>query len=203
MAMKIAVLGSGNVGSALGAAWVRAGHQVVFGVRDVAKGTEVKGASVATMPDAVRRAEVVALAVPWSAVSEVLKQCDTSGKIVIDCTNPLSSGLQLVVGFNSSGGEQVAALAPKAKVAKAFNTTGYGNMENPNYGGKGLTMLFCTDHDDVKPALEKLVRDVGFAPEFAGPLKQARYLEPLAMLWITMSMQIGRDFAFSLVRRQG
>lgn len=199
--MKIAVLGSGNVGSALGAAWVRAGHQVLLGVRDVAKRTQVKGASVATMPDAVRQAEVVALAVPWPAVPDVLKQCDTSGKILVDCTNPLSPSLELVVGFNSSGGEQVAALAPKAKVGKAFNTTGFANMENPNYGGKGITMLYCTDDAGIKPTLEKLVRDVGFTPEFAGPLKQARYLEPLAMLWITMSMQIGRDFAFDLVRR--
>lgn len=199
--MKIAVLGSGNVGGALGEAWVRAGHQVVFGTRDGAA-PAIAGAKGASVAQAIRDAEVVVLAVPWAAVPDVLAQAkDWSGKILIDCTNPLGPGLELTLGFNTSGGEQVAGLAQGARVAKAFNTTGFNNMKSPKYGGRPVTMLFCSDDAGARKTVEQLVRDVGFEPVFAGPLKQARYLEPLAVLWISMSQQQGRDFAFAVVRR--
>lgn len=203
--MKIAVIGSGNVGGTLGRSWMKAGHPVVFGVRDEKTTSSVAtGANTAPMAQAIRRAEVVVLAVPWPAVPDVIAQLpDWSAKIIIDCTNPLTQKLELAVGFNTSGGEQVANLARNDKVVKAFNTTGFNNMENPTYAGKPISMFFCTDDPTAQKVGEQLVRDAGFEPVFAGPLKQARYLEPLALLWISMSIKggYGRDFAFTLIRR--
>lgn len=201
--MEIALIGSGNVGSALGEAWVRAGHRLVIGSRQGPAGeSPVAGARCDTVSSAVRGAGAVVLAVPWAAVPEVMQQGgDWRGKIVIDCTNPIGPGFQLAVGLNSSGAEQVAALAPGARVAKAFNTVGFNVMRNPVFHGKAATMLFCSDDEDAKQAAKQLIADAGFEPVFAGPLRQARYLEPLAMLWITMAQSGGREFAFTIVSR--
>ncbi len=199
--MKIAVIGSGNVGGALGEAWVRAGHEVVFGTKGGAGGV-IKGAKGATVADAIRDAQVVVLAVPWAAVPEVLGQVKNwSGKTLIDCTNPIAPGFELALGHATSGAEKVASLAPGARVAKAFNTTGFNNMLKPQYGGEPVSMLFCADDPATQKTVEQLVCDVGFEPVLAGPLKQARYLEPLAMLWISMSQRLGREFALTLVWR--
>ena len=201
--MKIAVIGSGNVGGALGKSWVRAGHQVVFGVRDE-KSKLPPGASSAPVAKAIRDAEVVVLAVPWPAVHDVLRQFDDwPSKILVDCTNPLTSGLELALGFSTSAGEQVASLAKSNKVLKAFNTTGFANMANTDYGGKPITMFFATDDTEAQKAGEQLVRDAGFESVFAGPLKQSRYLEPMAMLWISMAVKYGQgsNFAFTVLRR--
>lgn len=200
--MKIAVIGSGNVGGTLARAWVRAGHEVVSGVASGRPGTDIPSVKTSTVAESVVGADAVVLSVPWSAVSEVLGVVeDWSGKIIIDCTNPIGPGFELAVGFNTSGAEKIASLATGSAVVKAFNTTGFDNMQNPQYGGKPLTMLFCTDDPAAQSIAEQLIRDVGFEPVFAGPLKRARYLEPLAMLWITMSQRQGRDFAFILVHR--
>lgn len=200
--MKIAVIGSGNVGGALGTAWVRAGHQVTFGSRKPSEDKPVPGSSVADVKSAIENAEVVVLAVRFSAVPDVLKQIpDWKNKVLIDCTNPLTPKLDLSCGFSTSGGEQVAAQAKGARVVKAFNTTGAGNMQNPQYGGRGVTMLYATDDKSAASVAEQLVRDVGFEPQFAGPLKQARYLEPICALWISLVPQLGLNFAFTIVKK--
>lgn len=197
--MNIAVLGSGNVGSALAEAWQRAGHNVVYGKRQDADAP----ASVPAKPiaDAIRGAEVIALCVPWSAVADVLSKNDYTGKVLIDCTNPIGSNFQLEKAGATSGGETVARLIPRSKVVKAFNTTGFANMRNPQIRGEKITMFYCGDDATAKQTVSKLITDIGFDPVDAGPLTQARYLEPFAMLWITLSLKIGREFAFQLVRR--
>ena len=198
--MKIAVIGSGNVGTALGDEWTAKGHQVVYGSRSCndESSSRRKFASVA---NAIAQSEVVALAVPWDAVQSVLSSNDLSGKIVIDCTNPIAPGFELAIGTTTSGGETVAKLAKGALVVKAFNTTGFGNMRNPAFGGTKLTMFYAGDDDSAKKTAEKLIADIGFDPVDAGVLKIARYLEPLAMLWINLSMKMGRDIALQLIER--
>ena len=125
------------------------------------------------------------------------------GKIVIDCTNPLGmgpAGLQLVLGFTTSAGEQVASWAPGAFVFKTLNTTGASNMANAaKYPVKPM-MLVAGDDAAKKPVVMGLVGKLGFEPVDAGPLQNARLLEPFAMVWIDQAMKRGRgrDFAFAL-----
>jgi predicted dinucleotide-binding enzyme len=210
--MKIAVIGMGNVGGALGRRWAEAGHQVTFGARnpgDPKTLSEAKalGAAAAGVADAAAGAEVVVLAVPWQAVPSTLAAAgDLAGKVLLDCTNPLTPDLSgLEVGPTTSGGEQVAKAAPGAKVVKVFNTTGAGNMADPRYGATRLTMLYAGDDAAAKQATARLAADLGFEPVDAGPLTMARLLEPFALLWITLAIrqQFGVDFAFNLVRRPG
>lgn len=203
-AMHIAIIGAGNVGKALGQGWARAGHDVVFGLRHAA-GREVPAGRAAEIPDAVRDAAVVVLATPWPAVESALAAAGPlAGKILIDCTNPLLPELRgLAVGTTESAAERIAALAPGARVVKAFNTTGAGNMANPRYGSASLTMLYCGDDTDAKHTVRELIVALGFAPEDAGALHAARYLEPFAMLWIHLAYRVGLGpgFGLQLLRR--
>jgi predicted dinucleotide-binding enzyme len=198
--MNIAVLGSGNVGTALGDGFSAKGHSVVYGSRS-GKDDDSSGRTFATIPDAIAQSDVVVLALPWDAVAPVLSANNVAGKIVVDVTNPIGPGFVLAVGHTTSGGETVAQLAKGAQVVKAFNTTGFGNMRNPQIDGQKLTMFYAGDDNAAKATVRQLVSDVGFDPVDGGPLTVARYLEPLAMLWITLSMKIGRDFALQLIRR--
>ena len=208
--MKIAVIGIGNVGNVLGRRWVEAGHEVFFGVRDVTKAEAIAeakaaGAALALVSDAAARAEVVVLAVPWkAAVGTVFALGDLSGKILLDCTNPLTADLTgLEAGTTTSGGEQVAAAAKGARVVKIFNTTGAGNMADPQYGGTVVTMLYAGDDIDAKTVAAQLATDLGFEPIDLGPLSAARLLEPFALVWITLAYRggLGTNFALNVVRR--
>jgi len=207
--MKIAIIGMGNVGSVLGRRWVEAGHEVVFGVRNAAKHraeAEKIKACVAGIKDAAAGAEVVVLAVPWPAVPDALKVAgNLAGKVVLDCTNPLKPDLSGLEMGTTSGGEQVAQAAPGAKVVKIFNTTGAGNMANPNYGGTKVTMLHAGDDAGAKQIAARLAADLGFDPVDAGPLSSSRMLEPFALLWISLAYQqkMGMNFALNVVRRSG
>jgi predicted dinucleotide-binding enzyme len=115
------------------------------------------------------------------------------------------AGLQqgLVLGHTTSAAEQVAGWAAGAKVVKAFNTTGWPNMANPKYGDQSATMFICGDDAGAKAAVTRLSDELGFETLDAGPLKVARYLEPMAMLWIHLciGMGWGPGFAFKVLRR--
>jgi 8-hydroxy-5-deazaflavin:NADPH oxidoreductase len=136
--MRIAVIGMSNVGSVLGRRWAEAGHQVTFCVRDPddpkkrSQAEEAK-AAIAPVSDATK-AEAVLLAVPWAAVPDALKEAgDLSGKVLLDCTNPVRPELtHLTLGHTTSAGEEVARLAPGAWVVKVFNTNGAKNMADPD-----------------------------------------------------------------------
>lgn len=209
--MNIAVMGTGNVGGTLGKQWAKKGHQVTFGTRDPNSDkarnlldTAGPNATAATPSQAAAEAEVVVLALPWSTTQQVVESLgDLAGKVVIDCTNPIAPGLQLAVGMTTSGAEQVAIWAEGAKVVKAFNTTGAENMADPNYGGEAITMFICGDDADARTTVAQLAEDLGFEVADSGPLSMARYLEPLAMVWINLAMRQGwgRDIAFKLVKR--
>ena len=213
--MNIAIIGAGNVGGALGKSWAKAGHTIIFGVRDPAGGktkpplAEIGGAaSSRVVPDAVRGAEVIVLATPWNAVPDVITAMgDVRGKIIIDCTNPLSlnseGSLSLAVGSTTSGAEEVARLATGARVAKAFNTYGWENFADANYPGYGdvkPVMFYCSDDDEAKEMVAKLAADIGFEPVDTGGLGMARSLEPLALMWIRLSIRDGRNANFTWAR---
>jgi hypothetical protein len=198
--MKIAIIGSGNVGTALGDGFKAKGHDVVFGSRNPNKESDAnrKFDSVA---GAIARSEVVVLAVPWDAAQSIAGSNDLAGKTVIDCTNPIGAGMELVMGCTTSAGETVAKLAKGARVVKAFNTTGSHNMQQPSFGSTKLTMLYAGDDEAGKKVARQLISDIGFEPVDAGPLKNARYLEPLAMLWINLFFARNHDIAFQLIAR--
>jgi len=202
--MRIGIIGAGRVGMALGHGWMRAGHDVVFGVRHPA-GREVLVGRVATLADAVRGAAAVVVATPWDAAADALRSAGPlAGKVVVDCTNPILPGLGgLAVGAGESAAERLAAAVPDARVVKAFNTTGSANMANPSLGGRPLTMFLCGDDPAARRTVAELATDLGMDPVDAGPLAAARYLEPLAMLWIHLAYRqgLGPDFALQLVRR--
>lgn len=210
--MKIGVIGSGNVGGALGKGWARKGHSVMFGVRDASDpqltsllkqaGANARSGSV---PEAAAFGEVVVFATPWPATQDAVRSAgNLSGKILLDCTNPLKPDLSgLEVGLTTSGGEQVASWAGGARVVKIFNTTGSNNMENPAYPQGPTTMFYCGDDASAKKAAAQLGTDLGFEAIDAGGLAIARLLEPYATLWIHLAIHqgMGRDFAFRIMRR--
>jgi len=210
--MKIGIIGSGNVGGALGSRWAKLGHEVIFGTRDP-QGKDMQQLSAkssgktraAALAETARESDVLLLSVPWQAAQQVVASLgDLSGKILIDASNPLLPDLSgLAVGTTTSAAEQVAAWARGAKVVKAFNTVGANIMENPAFEGHRPVMFYCGDNTDAKQIVAKLISDLVFEPVDAGPLKQARLLEPFAMLWISLAYGgMGRDFAFELLRRR-
>ena len=209
--MNIGILGAGNVGGTLGSAWAQQGHTVFFGVRDP-KAAELDvilqqagpTASVVSMAEAVEKAEVVAVCLPWPVTQSVLQSLNLKDKTVLDCTNPVLpdfSGLEL--GQTTSGGEKVAEWAAGARVVKIFNTTGSNNMGEPVYHGHATFMPYCGDDAGAKQVAAELATALGFEAIDAGPLAHARLLEPLAMMWIWLAIKggLGREFAFQLVRR--
>lgn len=210
--MHIAIIGAGNVGGTLGRAWVKSGHGVCFGVPnpsgakmlDLLKMTGSK-AKAATVPEAAKDAEVVVFGTPWGVTRDAVRQAgNLSGKVILDCTNPLKEDLSgLAVGHTTSGAEQLASWASSNRVVKIFNTTGFENMAQPSYTGTPVTMLFAGDDDGAKKTASQLAREVGFEPVDAGPLANARSLEPMAFLWIYLAIKQGHGtgIAYKLLHR--
>lgn len=207
--MRIAMIGAGGVGSTLGRRWAGAGHDVTFGVRapddPKYKALRDAGLRLAGVSEAAGEADVVVLATPWPATRDAIGQCgDLSGKVIVDCTNPLKAGLAgLTHTGDDSGAEQVARWAEGASVVKAFNTVGYNIMADPELEGRRAVMFICGD-EEGKRAVHELSDNLGFETIDAGHLEAARLLEPFALLWISAAynMGLGREFAFSLIRRK-
>ncbi|MDB6064006.1 MAG: oxidoreductase coenzyme F420-dependent [Pedosphaera sp.] len=214
--MNIAIIGAGNVGGTLGTRWAKGSHQVTFGVRKpqdakIKKVLDAAGqnARAAGIAEAVKEAGVVVLTTPWEGSREAITSAGSLvGKILIDATNPILLGEEglkkgLVVGFNTSAAEQLASWVPGASVVKAFNTTGAGNMANPQYGPDKATMFICGDSAEAKSTVQKLSDELGFETVDSGPLSMARYLEPMAMFWISMAFAqgMGMNFALKMVKR--
>lgn len=212
--MKIAIIGAGSVGTALGMSWSRAGHDIVFGVRDptsanaqTAANAIERGAVVAAVPEAAKAADIVVLATPWEQTEAPIAAAGgLAGKTVIDCTNPLAYAdgqFGLALGLDTSGGEQVAAWAPGAHVFKALNQVGYLGMEDARFPDGFAAMFVAGDDAGRKLVVLSLMTDLGFEAADAGALRISRLLEPYAMLWIHLALNqgLGRDFAFSLLRR--
>ena len=210
--MKIGILGAGNVGAALARVWAAKGHQVMFGVPNpkserVSKALAELGgkARAGTNAEAAAFGEVVALAVPWPAAEEAIRSSgNLTGKVLIDCTNPLSADFKsLAIGHSISAGERVADWAHGARVVKAFNSIGAVNYGNADFAGQRADGFYCGDDAAAKSAVKGLVTDAGLNPVDVGPLRNARLLEPLAMLWIDLAVfqGWGPNHAFKLLRR--
>jgi 8-hydroxy-5-deazaflavin:NADPH oxidoreductase len=192
--LKIAIIGKGNVGKALAEGLRRAGNEVRFGSRDPQESPR----------DAAIWADAVILAVPWSAHAAVTKTLGSAldGKAVVDVSNVLTPSFELALGFTTSGAEELQKQMPGAKVVKAFNTMFAQNMSIGKLRGERLTVLVAGDDPDSKNIVRKLAEGIGFDSVDAGPLKSARYLEPLGMLNITLGymLKMGTEIGFRLVR---
>jgi NADPH-dependent F420 reductase len=209
--MKIAIVGSGHIGAGLARPWTKKGHSVTFAAREpndaelAALAKEV-GAKTASVSDAARGADVVVLAMPYGALDDVLEAAgDLAGKVVVDCTNAVElgpGGMGLKYGHTTSAAEELQKRLPRAKVFKSFNAQGAENLANPIYGGVAASNFFCGDDADARRAVKTLVEDIGFEAIDAGPLKNARLVEPLMLLWMASSQALGtRDVAFKVLRR--
>jgi predicted dinucleotide-binding enzyme len=213
--MKLAIIGAGDVGGTLGAAWAKkGGHDVFFGVTNP-RSDKTQAllrqigamARAGTAAEAAAFGDVIVLATPWPAAEAAIRSMgDLKGRIVLDCTNPLAmgaDGLGLEIGHGISGGEKVQGWAAGASVFKTLNTTGFSNMAEPAFDGVKSVMFIAGDDVAAKPKVLALVGELGFETVDAGPLRIARLLEPHAMLWIHLALNrgFGRDWAFALLRR--
>jgi 8-hydroxy-5-deazaflavin:NADPH oxidoreductase len=212
--MKIAIIGAGHVGAALGANWAGKGHDVFFGVRDP-KTEKTQGllakiggkARAGSPAEAAAFADVIVLSTPWPATEAAIRSMgDLKGKIVLDATNPLArgpDGISLEIGHTTSAGEKVQGWAAGASVYKTLNTNGFANMANPVFNGIKSIMFVAGDDAANKPKVIDLVGELGFDVVDAGPLRNARLLEAHAMLWIDLSLArgLGPGWAFARLQR--
>jgi predicted dinucleotide-binding enzyme len=193
----IAIIGTGNVGGALGTAAVKAGYDVVFAAKDAAKTRVVAAQAGATAApsarDAVAGADIVVLAVPYTAALDVAAEIApvVAGKIVIDATNPLKADYSGLATNGISGAETIQAQVPGARVVKAFNTAFASRQADPTMSGLRADGYVAGDDEDAKATVLGLAEGIGFNPVDVGGLAMARYLEGMAWLNISLQMKNG------------
>jgi predicted dinucleotide-binding enzyme len=191
--MRIGIIGSGLMGGKLGILFARAGHEVVFSysrryekLEELAR--EARGGARAGSPlEAALEADAILLAVHWSRLDEVLSQAgDLSGKIIVSCCVPLNiENTELVVAHTSSGAEVIANKIPGARIVAAFQAVPsevFFDVFEARQSATRPSLVYCGDDANSKAIAAQLIRDVGFDPVDAGPLRIARYTEPFVML---------------------
>lgn len=212
--MRIGILGSGLMGAKLGTIFARTGHEVVFSyARSERKlkrlAREAKGKARAGTPEeAAVNADALLLAVHWSRLNDVLKQAgDLSRKVIINCSLPMNSGdTRLVVAHTSSGAEVLAKKVRKADVVSALGTVPsevlFDVFAAKRSRRRRPSMLYCGDNQDANDVAAILIRDVGFEPVDAGPLRIARFLEPftLAIAQLAYEGDEGPELAYRIER---
>ena len=205
---SIAVIGTGEVGGTLGKRWAGAGHRIVYGSRTpeaerVAKlVSETGGGTIATTPgEAAKQANIVLLAVPWSAFKDTVQSLgDLGGKVIIDPINYFKP----VGGYpgpldGQSIAQQVQAMMPGAKVVKAFNTLGSEIMVDPKLAGGPVTIPLAGDDREAKARVANLVKDAGLEPMDMGPLSVSVFIEGMLGLYVSYrKYNPGKGFEFYL-----
>jgi len=214
--MKVGVLGTGDVGRALGKAFVILGHDVMMGSRTPGNDKATAWAkemgpraSTGTFGEAARFGEVIVLATLGLASEEALRMAGPTafaGKVVIDTTNPLdfSKGFPptLAIGHTDSGGERVQHLLPDAFVVKAFNTVGNAHMFRPQFPGGPPDMFICGNDERAKRRVASILEDFDWGAIDLGGIEASRYLEPLCMIWVIHGARAGSwNHAFRLLRK--
>ncbi len=193
--MKIGIIGKGNVGNALSVGLQRTGHQIVFGHRDQKEPVQ----------KAAAWGDVVILAVPHTAVKDAVRHIGSAadGKIIIDVTNALTNKMELSIGCTTSASEELQKLVPKAHVVKAFNTTFAQNQSTGKVNNLQLTAFIAGDDAKAKSTVMGLAEDIGFDPVDCGPLKAARYIEPMAVLMINLGYDLGMgtNIGYKLIKK--
>ena len=212
---KIGILGTGDVGRALGKGFTGHGHKTMLAGREAnnekaaawAKEVGANG-STGTFADAAKFGDVLVLATSWSGTENVIKLAGADhfkDKIVIDATNPLAmgpAGPSLALAGNDSGGEQVQRWLPGAHVVKAFNTIGNGVMVNPKFEAGKPDMFIAGNDAEAKKAVTTVLEVFGWETIDLGGIESARLLEPLAMIWVKYGFANNSwGHAFKLLRK--
>ncbi len=213
--MKVGVIGSGVVAQALGAGFLKHGHEVALGTRDPAKlkdwSAKHKGAAVKSFAESARFGDVVVLAVAGQAALEALKLAGAAalaGKTVIDACNPIGGGppvngvLSYFTPQNESLMERLQKAYPAAHFVKAFNSVGHGQMINPHFAGGRPTMFICGNDAGAKKTVAGICDQFGWDVEDMGAVEAARAIEPLCRLWCIPGVGKGdwSPHAFKLLR---
>lgn len=194
--MQIAFIGVGNVGAPLADHLQRQGHDIALAARDprseAVRRAQARNPALRALPveQAVREAEVVFLATPFAAQAQLIPPLAAAlaGKVLVDCTNPVGPGLTHGLGSQRSGAQALQALAPAARVVKAFTIYGYENFEDNAYPGYGVlpAMLFCGDDAEARRIVAGLIAQLGWEPLDVGGLEQALHLEHMTLMWVRM-----------------
>ncbi len=193
--MNVTIIGSGNVGRALATSISHAGHHVTLTAGHIKNGqsaaAQIGVSSAESNSDAVATADVVILAVPSTALDEVLADLAShvDGKVVVDATNPMSPDFLPPTG--TSAAEKIQTRLPRAHVVKAFNTAFASRQAEPEVNGEPVDGFVAGDNEAAKNTVLGLVGDVGFRPVDAGPLSMAHSLEAMALLGISLQIRNG------------
>lgn len=217
MARKVGILGSGDVGKRLGSAFIQLGHQVKIGTRepsrkDLREWASAGGrpASVGSFREAAAFGDLLVLATNWGGTENAIQLAGPEnfrGKLVLDATNPLRFHAQgqpptLALGHTDSAGEQVQRWLPEARVVKVFNIVGNPHMFQPEFPGGPPDMFICGNDAAAKHEVTDFLNAFGWPAIDLGGIEAARYLEPLAMVWILYGFRTGTwNHAFKLLRK--
>jgi len=197
--MTIAIIGTGNIGSGLAHVLAKTSHKVLVvdqeGGKAAAEKLRAEGDQVeaADLSSAAREAEIVVLATPYNASLEVVKGVDLTGKVIVDVSNPVTEDFSaLQVGHSSSAAEEIASAAPGATVVKAFNTIfAQHYVTGLQIADQKLQTYVASDNDEARKKVIELAEEIGLEARNAGPLSNARYLEPLGYMNIQFGYMLG------------
>ena len=199
LAMRIAIIGAGNVGGGLGRAFAAVGNEVVFGVRDpestktLSVLADIPEAVAASPAVAVEGADVVVVALrPVAIASMIAELPPMDGRIVVDAMNRFDGDP------SRSTIQDLALLLPGARLAKAFNTIGFENYTTARSRQVPAAMFVAADDPEAKRVVMDLAAQVGFEPEDAGGLANAKVLEDMVRVWMALTQAYGRTVAFAV-----
>jgi predicted dinucleotide-binding enzyme len=210
--MKLGIVGSGKVGSALGAWAAKVGYQVAFTAKNESHARDAAqharhNAKALPLRELIDESELIFLTLPYSEVKKVLSpmRAHLARKIIVDVTNPITPDHKaLVLGHTTSGAEEIAKLSMDISVVKAFNAV-FAEVyasQDPKIAGQTISIFFAGDDAEAKQKVGELIERLGFDAVDAGPLQNARYLEPLSLLNIHLGRVLGYGtrIAFALLR---
>jgi predicted dinucleotide-binding enzyme len=187
--MKIAIIGAGNIGGTLGERWVKAGHEVIYGLRDPSR-----RAGARPIGQALGWAEAVLLALPGAAALDFAREHAEAldGKVIVDATNNIRAA-------KINAWPELTTALPRAQLYRAFNTLGWDVFANPLVGGTQADLFFCGPDGQGRQTVEQLIADAGLRPVWVGGPEQVETVDGVLRLWLVLSRERGRRIAFKLL----